>query len=136
MGQEFESESAGVPGLGFKPPTARFTDNSLTRQGAEGKGGQFTVRNQKEEKGRDGTHSGRGETPERRDGEVPLPSPRADVRPHLYFGVILQQRFRRLWLQFPLENGTLYLGKEDIVQFVSLENGQLPVRLGKVFLLL
>lgn len=59
-----------------------------------------------------------------------------DLRPHLDVRVILQQHFSSFWLQFPLANSTFYLGKEDIVQFISLEDGQLPVCLGKVFFLL
>lgn len=48
----------------------------------------------------------------------------------------MQQHFCCLWLQLSFENSTFYLGKKDTVQFIPLENGQLPVGLGKVLLLL
>lgn len=48
----------------------------------------------------------------------------------------MQQHFRCLWFQFPFENGTLDLSKKDTVQLAPLEDGQLPVGLGKVFFLL
>lgn len=101
--------------------------NSHTCQGAE-EGGEFTVHTE-----RRGQDSGRGGAPET-EPEAPLPSRPAGLRPHLYVRVILQQPLGRLRLQFPLDYGTFDLRKEDTVQFVPLENGQLPVGLGKVFL--
>lgn len=48
----------------------------------------------------------------------------------------MQQHFGGLWLQVSFENSTFDLGEEDTVQLAPLENGQLPVRLGEVLLLL
>lgn len=83
-----------------------------------------------------GLSSERGEIYWNSSGKWLLHQREPHLRPYLYFRVILQQHFRCLWLQFPFENSTFYLGKKDTVQFIPLENGQLPVGLGKVFLLL
>lgn len=54
---------------------------------------------------------------------------------YLCFRILLQHSLSRLWLQFPFEHSTLYLGEEDTVQLISLGNSQLPVSLGEVFFL-
>lgn len=69
---------------------------------------------------------------------MPLPpsEPVAASPCYLELRILLQQQLGRLGLQLPFNNSTFYLGEKNPVQFVSLQNSQLPVSLSEVFLLL
>lgn len=118
--------------LSPRPPSALPAGLSRTQRGAEGRAHQCT----RPRHGRGDGTSLWGRNALKPPGKPRSPRGEPERRHYLDDAVILQQHFSCLRLQLPFENGIFYLGKEDIVQFASLENGQLPASLGKVFLLL